>query len=758
MAFDSYNKKPEYDVKELLSQIEQYKDVHGEECEYIRCEHRNADYSVLDRQQKVYYLYWRDELARGVCLKSDRGYVKLRLCEIINDRDDPRARMDELRLLYESTRMHGVPQSEIAMTMFDYSVANDLDLPIMWMGKGSFRSFMVTSELMTFPVKRVGKELAWYLSGGPKIHADGVDNMKHIRLFNDCLKEIDFFLHENTGKGVALTYTEGQATELYKVFAYLPYGGNKDYQITYERLRTDGIFGEFMLGLFTYTRKVLCKEIGEKGPSTPASFNKEFKKIVERVAQEGPSEHDPVMREYRGTVRNSMSSKERALVDMGASLERQYGTAEKPKPILNIDSDAPKQHVSPHLKNDIDRNWNIEVEEKQEYIPSGFTNPDYRSFNESQRKFYIYWRERAKKGLYGETDMGYLWLYLCELINIRDDPDFILDCLVGLKEAYGYADTENLIGHTCFDYAIVHKLPIPYPSIYESNITACRIMDHFLAGEDTKLDRDMLMFLSETKDKSVIKDFDEDCVGITGLFLRKAEEGLKDNGTCISEYCGLERCTESVPVYNGLKYFKEIRKARVEFNNYIYNAAFGDSLKSATKAAFGAVRLTRTNRPVKIAKFTAFGMDGKDIMTESVSEWFENKKVSEIKEIASNMELNREAIAGAESALKDVTRMMKVDYEEQERHDAPSPAPAAPISPDDPWTALKDRLDRLQKGYLSAALSGKAIGYLKDHHTIMTKLEDAINALAMDTVNDIIVENGAVFEDYAEQVRSIVER
>lgn len=761
MAFDSFAKKPEYDVDELLSQIEQYRDAHGEECEYVKCEHRNADYSVLDRQQKEYYLYWRDELSHGVCLKSDRGYVKLRLCEIINDRADPKARMDELRLLFDSTRMHGVPQSEIAMAMFDYSIANDLDLPIMWMGKGSFRSFMVTSELMSFPVKRVGKELAWYLSGGPRIHADGVDNLKHIRLFNDCLREIDFFLHENTGKGIALTYSEGQATELYKVFAYLPYGGNKDYQITYERLRADGIFGEFMLGLFTYTRKILCKEIGEKGPSTPSSFNKEFRKIVERVAKEGPSEHDPVIGAPRGTLRTSMSSKERALVDMGMSLERQYGTAEKPKAVLNVDSDAPKQHVSPHLKNDIERNWNVEVAEKQEYIPSGFTNPDYRSFNDAQRKFYIYWRNRARKGIYGETDAGYLWLYLCEIINIKEEPAEMMKCLLGLREAYGYADTENVIGHACFDYALVHKLPIPYPSIYESNVTACLVMDQFLAGKDTKLDKEQLLFLSETKDKAMVKDLDDDCVGITGLFLRKAEEKLASEGSSIKEHCSLERSVESLPVYVGLKYFKDIRKARAEFNNYIYNASFDDSLKAILKAAFSVVRLKRTNRPIKVAKFTAFGMDGKDMMAECAEEWFEGKKISEIKEIASSMELDRDAIEGAQSALSDVTRMMKVDYGEQ---DAPvpgsetEPEPVVSSTSDDPWKDLRDRLDKVQLGYLEACLSGKAIAYLKEHRTTMTKMDDSINAAAMDTVKDTILEDGTVFEDYADPVRAILER
>ena len=40
----------------------------------------------------------------------------------------------------------------------------------------------------------------------------------------------------------------------------------------------------------------------------------------------------------------------------------------------------------------------------------------------------------------------------------------------------------------------------------------------------------------------------------------------------------------------------------------------------------------------------------------------------------------------------------------------------------------------------------------------MTKMDDSINAAAMDTVKDTILEDGTVFEDYADPVRAILER
>ena len=756
MAFNPYEERREYNVNDLLSQIEEYRDRHGEECEYVRCDHRNADYSVMDRQQRAYYLYWRDELSRGNCLKSDRGYAKLRVVEIINSDMDPAEGIRELRLLYENTRMHGMPQSDLGSVMFDYAVVHDLDLPIMWLGKGSVRSFMVTSEIMSFPTRRLNRELIWYLSGGPKVHADGVDNLRHVSLFNDSLIAIDRFLMENTGKGIAKTYSEGMVSELFKVFMYLPYGKDKDYQVTYEKLRTDGVFGEFMLGLFSYTRKVLCKEIGEKGPATPSSFNKEFRGIVDRIFSEGPGEYERIPKEWRGTTRVPMSSKERALVDMGAHLEAQYGTAEKPKPILNIDKNAEKQHVSPHLKTDIERNWNVEIKEKQEYIPSGFTNPDWRSFTEPQRKCYVYWRDQTRKGNYGETDWGYLWLYLCELINVKEDPQKNLDQLIALHKAYGSADEEKLIGKTCFEYSVVHKLPFPEPSISESNITACLVMDQFLKGMNVRPDKTLLLFLSGINDKTMTREFDPDCVGITNMSIRGVQATLKAEGTSIEELCDPEKVNTVINVFEGLKYFKEIRKARFTYLNYIYNGMFDDSLKEIVKAVFSAVRMKRTGKAVKIGKVAAFGMDCKDIVSKSVSAWYENKAIEEIKERASNMKLDLEAVSGAQAALKEVTEMMKVGNDEEiVPENVTKPVePVRAIS--NTWQGLSEALDDDQKGYLEAALEGKAKQYLKDRELLMTRIEEAINTLAMDSVGDSIVEDGNVFEDYADDVRSLL--
>jgi hypothetical protein len=278
-------------------------------------------------------------------------------------------------------------------------------------------------------------------------------------------------------------------------------------------------------------------------------------------------------------------------------------------------------------------------------------------------------------------------------------------------------------------------------------------MEQFLKGMDTHPDKTLLLFLSGINDKTMSREFDQDCVGITCAMLRAVEKAMEDQGTTIEEFCDPEKVSTVVTVFEDLKYFKEIRKARFTYRNYIYNAAFDDSLKEIVKNVFSAVRMKRTGKAVKINKFTAFGMECREMLTKAVSSWYEGKEIAEIKERASNLKLDREAVTGAETALKDVTRMMATEEVQEEAVTRPV-EPVRKIS--DSWQGLAEALDEKQKGYLRAVLEGNGQQYLRDIGSIQSRMEDSINALAMDAVGDNILEGGVIFDEYADNVRALL--
>ncbi|MBP5685027.1 MAG: hypothetical protein J6W72_01180, partial [Candidatus Methanomethylophilaceae archaeon] len=175
-------------------------------------------------------------------------------------------------------------------------------------------------------------------------------------------------------------------------------------------------------------------------------------------------------------------------------------------------------------------------------------------------------------------------------------------------------------------------------------------------------------------------------------------------------------------------------------------------LKEIVKNVFSAVRMKRTGKPVKVSKFTAFGLECKDILAGSVSSWYEEKEIAEIKERASNLKLDREAVTGAQEALRDVTRMLKTEEEEQSSEPVTKPIEVKEASGS--WSALIEAMDDSQKGYLKASIEGKGKAFLKENGLIMTRVEDSINGLAMDRIGDNIIENGEIFEEYLADIKA----
>ena len=65
-----------------------------------------------------------------------------------------------------------------------------------------------------------------------------------------------------------------------------------------------------------------------------------------------------------------------------------------------------------------------------------------------------------------------------------------------------------------------------------------------------------------------------------------------------------------------------------------------------------------------------------------------------------------------------------------------------------PWQSFASSLTQKESDYLTDCLKGPVI--------VDIRLEDSINAKAMDNLEDTIVSDGRVFDDYSEDVRMIL--
>ncbi len=100
------------------------------------------------------------------------------------------------------------------------------------------------------------------------------------------------------------------------------------------------------------------------------------------------------------------------------------------------------------------------------YVPFFSYMPQYHQMSIYQLRYYLWWRKNLREGIYLNTDGGYLFLYLYELINISDElytPQYRLDQMAKLWIAYrdSYPKLDTCIGEWLCDFCLIHRLSPP---------------------------------------------------------------------------------------------------------------------------------------------------------------------------------------------------------------------------------------------------------------------------------------------------------
>ena len=146
-------------------------------------------------------------------------------------------------------------------------------------------------------------------------------------------------------------------------------------------------------------------------------------------------------------------------------------------------------------------------------------------------------------------------------------------------------------------------------------------------------------------------------------------------------------------------------------------------------------------------------------MEAEVGKWLDRqeraRRVEMIRREAAAIVLDRGAVADAETDLAAVRDMVGTEEDTEVPEEEPAVA-EAPASSNTPWDDLAGTLDDVQMGYLAASLEGRGDSFARTSGSTAVRLEDGINAAAMDTVGDQIIEDGEVFDEYADDVRRIL--
>ncbi len=116
----------------------------------------------------------------------------------------------------------------------------------------------------------------------------------------------------------------------------------------------------------------------------------------------------------------------------------------------------------------------------------------YSQLNQKQLNWYFWWRQNIRNGVFLDTDLSYIYLYIYEIINLGDMIDTERACtsLIGIWVHYReeYPQLRSALGEWICDYSLLNGIPIRYPEpmITADMIKGCSLPEVFFGFDRDK--------------------------------------------------------------------------------------------------------------------------------------------------------------------------------------------------------------------------------------------------------------------------------
>ncbi len=680
---------------EFESMMAWYRNYPGIEHPFVPCDLLTPDYSLLEKPQLYYYLWWRRRLSEGELLQAEKGYVWLRLCELANS-PDPAQGLGEVAVLKAHAAEIGMVPEDLDRMAADLCIAGGLPVPVAEHAEDDVARRMVASESLWDP-SRIDEARLGALIGQRRAE-EVADRPEGVKEFPEML-----------ARAWSDEHLLGSETVLRDLFPGCAVFGTRTYLVTYD------VFGDSVNGLL---EDVYLYVTGKGVPS---------RSFLRRISDPCVKSGSAARRTENGSVRMPVSRRETDLMKIGTEL---FG-ADPPVGMKRSGSASVHGPDGPIPS----------------YVPSGSNRPDYRTLSDAQRRFYAAWSSEADSGRHHDADTGYVWMRLCSLVNSVNDPRSVLVCLADMHRAYRDGPSSSLIRRTCMDFALKNRLPIPDPTLADGDDEACMVMQQYLGGcMDAKPDKEVLLRIAGLLGTDADRAFDPTMEETMRRTLMNASSlMLRNTGKDAPSLC--RKSIHERRLYEGLAYYRSDRDSLVlaiKFADFAKDEEMRRSFRElaeyiveeSERIAHGQPR-----EPIKV-----FGMDEEKLVEYLLTGSVADRKPSG--RAPKRIKLDKDAISQAESDLRDVTAMMGVE-EEDERETFAEEGKADYSPSDDPWKDFAAGLDDGMREYLSKSSSGCAADL---------RAEKAINSLAMDTVGDIVVQDGRIVEDYIGDVLEAIGR
>lgn len=729
--------------------VERYSKIRGRLAEFVPSDMQNPDYKALLGPRLDYYLWWRDCADGGTLLAADSGYAWLRCTELINSPGD---RTEVLKAIVRFTKacsrsMRLAPM--VCGLAEEYALAFGLPLDeIPREAPFAESSVLDTWDLTRYPMRRP--------RAGALLDPSLIKWTKYVQIPDETMEDIVFMslrgmdelCRSTKGCGVVRASEPAIGTATIRPFQKFSCFSPVDAVRMPVASTSEGGFRDLLDAIVRHAVRLLAP--GVKGlPSVPRTFPNEYRKIVASAvdAAKGAVAWD------EGRFRAPLLYGEGFWKDDDIEVAAEDGTS---PPVIRpvVFPEIGPLEIGTRL---LDSNWDAESDSEERFISSGRLRTSYNEMSFLQKAFYVSWRTKARRGRYGDTDAGYLWLYCTELINHDYDPRAVQDELERAMEAYYDSFPAPIsLCRAVADHAMLHGFDVPATPLNECDeAVICSKLESDPVGSITP---GAALYLCPDLPERYIEGSHTVYTDALTAATRAVDDVLrKDEGVRLMDlvdkadpflfrktlYSGLWH--PSPPSFDSyVSFFRESRRA-------------SEMLDCTVRTAVCMINRRLGRQGPKIPQ--RFERRFVDAISKAVSGVFDDmdrrrRREDMLREV-SKLSLDRDAVRTAEDDLDAVTGMMASDDPgDVEENAAPAPAPRSEDG--DPWVLFSASLTDIERGYLSSVLRGGSEAFLRERRLLRTSVEAAVNEKSMDSVGDVVVEEGTVYDDYIEDLKKVL--
>ena len=705
---------------------------HGHPSDFVSAPSVRVDYRALDDEQLNYYLYFRDRFWEGEMLRTCEGYLWILANEIGLSDTDPVRTYGLLMELWDERRYDLFDPSSFIEFVRDFAIEHNLPQPPADVF-GSDRNETLVNLISCRPPWHLDMDSLSEMTKGFGIMRGESDSL--CRMVDVSLRRLDALLSKNGG--LIGMFAPSRMELVHDLYIGYPLLGRRKVSVDSPDLFHNEDFRLMVRNMSRYASSLLR---GLRISDRPNDLSDIVIEIIQDVFDD-PDDYGP---DYSPSTPATVISKvpDRYIArGLHPSVKGDDIPIETDRILIMIEKN---RNVPMSSRKILDR-WNDESDEPRRYIQSGYVNPSYDTFDRDQLEYYLFWRTQARRGRFLETDNGYVRLFIAEIVSCSNDPFEAVRLLKEIRGTYRDPEIRRFVSTAILEYSLVFGLPVDSTEgAYESalNGIACMCLSRQPIAD---MPWEAIASVSGYDADELKRLGDEGLRAINESLRRIDQERVALGVPPTMDLFNVQRISHSafytirrdfpVPSYNS-SYQTFVVKRNSQLKTYIRNTI---AVVTMFLNRFSGKKVT-----VKTPKY--HGERTMRIIENSV------RKAMGLDTGRKKVELDPSALKGAREDLEAVKNMMIAESGEDEAVEEKEDIPV------EGWDALANSLSDCQKGYLREAMNGGngCASIAKGCGITVVMMEDSINSLSMDAVGDVIVENGSVIEDYADDVAGLV--